>query len=633
MATGKFNIPTGGPMITSERVRAVYEKATGEFIASAEFAALVGGRATPEFVREFARNVFRTHYLSAHIVALCFAALPSHAAALLKENLLEEMGRSDDEPPHSALLLKLAEGTGCTPAEIDQLIADARRRVSEFCATRVPMATLREICLAVLIETLSFEFMLARCSGKIAAALASHYAIAKASLSWFELHSEVDIRHAEEGLNVVADYLAFHQISDASFEIIQRAALNHVFTKHYFPAHARVFALPAKQENLTRRIEAMTIYRLRIPFHQAFRHAAQSREESDAVIVRIEDGAGQSGYGEALPRPYVTGETTASMIAHIQKRLAPTIFAHSWTAGWPTFDRLNSIHADWTRSDNGTVIAWNSAFCAIELALLDWSLRILHGSLADFLPPARNEVAYSGVISSDHPAEASILAKRMVQFGLRQLKIKVGTANDYERVAAVRQAVGDDVELRADANGAWSAVEAVAQLKRLEPFNLRVIEQPVPAGEIAGLGRVREQSGVSVMADESLVTLEQARQLIDQHACDFFNIRLSKCGGITGSLAIAKLAEPAGIQIQVGAQVGETAILSAAGRTFAAHLPALAYAEGSFGTWLLSDDIAFEDLTFGYAGIAPLLKSRGLSVTINEDALERLCVEKIDLRR
>ena len=135
------------------------------------------------------------------------------------------------------------------------------------------------------------------------------------------------------------------------------------------------------------------------------------------------------------------------------------------------------------------------------------------------------------------------------------------------------------------------------------------------------------------MADESLVTIEQARHLIDARACDYFNIRLSKCGGVTGSLAIAKLAAQAGIKIQVGAQVGETAILSAAGRTFAAHLPTLAFAEGSFGTWLLSEDIAFEDVSFGYAGVAPLLASRGLSVTVKDETLERLAVEKIELSR
>ncbi len=142
-------------MITTAQIRTLYELATEEFTDSAEFRALVSGQVSIKFVREFLRNVFRTHYLSAHIVALCFAALPSSAGALLKENLLEEIGRSEAEPAHSALLLKLAQEIGFTPAETDGLINDARRRVSEFCATRVPLATLREICLAVLIETLS----------------------------------------------------------------------------------------------------------------------------------------------------------------------------------------------------------------------------------------------------------------------------------------------------------------------------------------------------------------------------------------------------------------------------------------------------------------------------------------------
>jgi muconate cycloisomerase len=93
------------------------------------------------------------------------------------------------------------------------------------------------------------------------------------------------------------------------------------------------------------------------------------------------------------------------------------------------------------------------------------------------------------------------------------------------------------------------------------------------------------------------------------------------------------LAEDSGIKIQVGAQVGETGILSAAGRTFAAHLPALEFAEGSFGTWLLAEDVTFESIAFGWGGRAPLLKSRGLSVTVNEDALEHLAVTKTELRR
>ena len=196
-------------MISRERITHLFDDATRAFRDSVEYRRMVAGEAAPRAAREFLCNVFRTHYLSSHIVALCFAALPSSAAELLKENLLEEMGRSEHEQPHSALLLQMARGLGLRESEIDQLTADARRRVATFCATRVPVPTLRELCLSVLLETMSFEFMLSRCSSEIAAALTSHYGIAATALRWFELHSEVDIRHAEEGVTVVQDYLAF----------------------------------------------------------------------------------------------------------------------------------------------------------------------------------------------------------------------------------------------------------------------------------------------------------------------------------------------------------------------------------------------------------------------------------------
>src|SRR5688572_20605151 len=207
-------------MISVEHINLAFDNATSAFRGSAEYRGLVAGDAAPQAAREFVGNVFRTHYLSSHIVALCFAALPSDAAELLKENLLEEMGRSEDEEPHSALLLQMARGLGFRQSEIEQLISDARGRLASFCATRVPVATLRELCLSVLLETMSFEFMLSRYSSDIAASLMTHYGFPKAALRWFELHSEVDIRHAQEGVTVVQDYLAFHAIADDLFERI-----------------------------------------------------------------------------------------------------------------------------------------------------------------------------------------------------------------------------------------------------------------------------------------------------------------------------------------------------------------------------------------------------------------------------
>ena len=399
-------------MISANQITEVFENATRDFKESLAYRDLVSGEATANSVREFIRNVFRTHYLSSHIVALCFASLPSAAAALLKENLWEEMGRSEEEKPHSALLIELAQGAGFSAQEIDGLVDDARRQLALFCATRVPVATLRELCLSVLLETMSFEFMLSRCSSEIAGALSQHYAISKPSLHWFELHSEVDIRHAEEGLTVIRDYLTFHQIPDGMFSQIACLTLaDQVFDRHYFPLHSKQLARTEAAPARAKRIESLTIYRLRIPFHQAFSHALHSREESDAVIVKVTDTDGRSGFGESLPRSYVTGETTDTMIARIRQQLAPQILQNTFAPGWETFEYLQSAREDWTRSNdrNTAVGAWNAAFCAVELALLDWSLRVDSSSLADLLPPVRYEVVYSGVISADSPADAAAL--------------------------------------------------------------------------------------------------------------------------------------------------------------------------------------------------------------------------------
>ncbi len=267
-----------------------------------------------------------------------------------------------------------------------------------------------------------------------------------------------------------------------------------------------------------------------------------------------------------------------SMAAHLQTALAPAVLAGELKPGPGVFGFFPTKFDDWTaaNSKDEGITAWNAAFCSVELALIDWSLRAIGHSLSDVLIPARKEVVYSGVVSADDPASAATIAGRFVEHGIIHLKIKVGTSEDVARVAAVRKAVGGSVELRADANAAWTAEEAIERLDELRPFALSSIEQPVAADDIDGMRRVRERAGIRVMADESLVTSAQARRLIELRACDLFNIRVSKCGGITGSLSIAELARRSGIGIQVGAQVGETAIITAAGRHLRAHVPEIA---------------------------------------------------------
>jgi pyrroloquinoline quinone (PQQ) biosynthesis protein C len=222
-------------MNIQQKIVEVFGKATTDFLSSPSLQELLSGKSTRAELLIFISNVFTTHYLSSHIVAFCFASLPSEASALLKENLSEEMGHADEEA-HSVLLLKLAKGAGFTDSDIEQLIDESRQQIRTFCAINIPFPTLRDLCLSVLLETMSFEFMLSRCSSKIAKALSQHYALPEESLEWFDLHSEVDIRHAEEGLKIIQDFVMFHQIADAAFEHILGATfVKNVFLRKYFP--------------------------------------------------------------------------------------------------------------------------------------------------------------------------------------------------------------------------------------------------------------------------------------------------------------------------------------------------------------------------------------------------------------
>jgi len=133
------------------------------------------------------------------------------------------------------------------------------------------------------------------------------------------------------------------------------------------------------------------------------------------------------------------------------------------------------------------------------------------------------------------------------------------------------------------------------------------------------------------MADESLVTLADAEELITQQAADYFNIRVSKRGGLARSLAIARRAASAGIRVQVGSQVGETAILSAAGRHLAASLEEVAFVEGSYGALLLTEDISADGVRFGHRGEAPILTGPGLGIRVLEDRLRKYARKIIEL--
>jgi muconate cycloisomerase len=283
-------------------------------------------------------------------------------------------------------------------------------------------------------------------------------------------------------------------------------------------------------------------------------------------------------------------------------------------------------------------IAGNAARCAVELALLDAygrrfgePLSAVVRLVAPELHEPRAWVRYSGAITSSDGLKLKLVAWAYRLYGFGQIKMKVGIAgqDDVARLSKLRRRMGNRVEVRIDANEAWQPDEAVARIRALEPFGIECIEQPVPHDKISFVPDIREEISTPVMLDESLCSMSDAQKAVAGAWCDRFNLRLSKCGGFIPTLRIAELAHrDGGIGCQLGCQVGETAILSGAGRHFAASVAGLTAVEGSFDRHLVKERLSREDITFRRGGWAPALPGPGLGVTIEPSAVERVAIAK-----
>jgi muconate cycloisomerase len=387
------------------------------------------------------------------------------------------------------------------------------------------------------------------------------------------------------------------------------------------PAVARERAGPGRAR--APRLVAATAYCLRIPFVEEVRHAVSGWTATEALVVRVEDDAGAVGYGEGTPRPYVTGETVEFALAHLRDALWPAVAGRALPAveppaDWGAVDRLLPLEGPAGARGPG------AARAALELAMLDCVLRRAGRGLGELLPPRRTTVVYGGVIAGGSVAAAERQAHWWRLAAVRDVKVKVGFPADVERVRAVRAVLGPEVSLRLDANGAWATpARALRALGALAPLGVALVEQPLPRGPAAELATLRAASPVPIMVDESLVVPEDAEALIAAGAADYANVRVSKHGGLARALLIARRAAAAGLGVQVGCHVGETAILAAAGRHLAAALDAVAFVEGSFGSLLLVEDVGADPVRFGHRGRAPVLHGPGLGVAVVEARLRR----------
>jgi muconate cycloisomerase len=377
-------------------------------------------------------------------------------------------------------------------------------------------------------------------------------------------------------------------------------------------------------------VERIEVVTASLPFRFSFGHALAERRASTNVYVQLTLTGGSRGFGEGVPRPYVTGESVEEVVSALVDRVGPALLGREVSASQPPPAVLERA------AEAGGGLR-GAARCALELALLDAAGRHLGLSAEHWLgSPRTGSFEYDAVIPFSPPGRVAAIALAVRLLGIQRVKVKVGRqlGEDERTLRLLRRLLGSEVDLRVDANCVWTVEQALRAVERLRRFRLSVIEQPVAAGDLDGLRRLRAEWEESVAVDESLRTAEEARALVEAGACDAFNIRVSKCGGLLESMRIASVAEEAGLFCIVGAQVGESGILSAAGRHLAASIQPR-YLEGSAGRLLLKEDLTEERMLPGWGGRARSLDGPGLGVHVREGLLrQRGRVERVlELRR
>ena len=385
------------------------------------------------------------------------------------------------------------------------------------------------------------------------------------------------------------------------------------------------------------RVVELEARHVRIALKRKFAHASGARSDTDNIVVRCVLSDGAVGFGEGVPRDYVTGESVETALellrqSDLRKQLDTDCPDFVVAVHLAERLRLAPVPGD------DRMIRGNTARCAVELAVLDAFGRALGEPLtkvtelvAPDLYQFRPEVQYSGVIGNPRGWKKRVYPLVYRLAGFKQVKLKVGMEgqDDVKRTRIVRRWLGSRMDLRIDANEAWSTAEVVERTRELEPFGITSVEQPVKHEDIACLAEVRKQVKTPIMLDESLCGEVDAERAVQHGWCDLFNLRLSKCGGFIPSLRLAQLAKRHGLACQLGCQVGETAILSAAGRHFATSVAGLRYLEGSFDRHLVWERLSEEDITFSRrGGWASALVGCGTGVTIDPARVDWVTVRK-----
>jgi L-alanine-DL-glutamate epimerase-like enolase superfamily enzyme len=327
--------------------------------------------------------------------------------------------------------------------------------------------------------------------------------------------------------------------------------------------------------------------RLRVPFRLSYGVSETRRSFS----VRL---AGDEGLGEAAIPPYyaVSDESMIALWESLSRSSAPFPDDPAGIEGW--------------MGDAGPA----PARCAVDLALHDrigrrWNLPLWQ--LLSLPPPSSLATCFT--IAIDEPEEMARQALSASAY--ETLKIKLGSEDDFARLKAVR-AARPNVRLRIDANAGWDADAAITLVRRLEPLDIELIEQPVRKEDIAGMGAVQRATEIPVVADESCQSLADVEALAAAGVRGI-NLKLMKAGGLTNGVAMARRARELGMKVMLGCMI-ETSV----GVTAMAHLAGLADWLDLDGPLLIAND-PFDGIRYDEHGAITLPDRPGIGACERPD--------------
>jgi L-Ala-D/L-Glu epimerase / N-acetyl-D-glutamate racemase len=368
------------------------------------------------------------------------------------------------------------------------------------------------------------------------------------------------------------------------------------------------------------RVLAARFYRLTLPFKSSYKHHLAERTENETIALRLRSEAKHKGLGECIPRSYLTGET----VSEAEEALSGPLLQDFVGLEIDSWGQLRGLLKDY--GDRAERAGQLAAFAAVDMAMIDLWAREERQPVAAVLGGIKRWLfEYSGPISAGSRWQTRKRALMFKVFGFRQVKFKVGYQGDVDSLRLARRILGPRVDIRVDANCAWEREEALEKIRAMSESNITCVEQPVVAADIEGLGWLAERSPVPIMADESLTGLDSARRIVDLGVPVMLNVRLAKCGGYIRSMAIVELARKHRLGWQLGCLVGETGILSMAGRHFAAATADYRYLEGSYGPHFLRHDVVKGRVGFGWRGRARLVEQTGLGLVLHRGAIKRFC--------